>query len=198
MNISELEDVISEDRRDRELDRIYELTFDFSKCPALLIGKAANEFKRAYKGDIVRIYTFDEVKIMLDEYEGISSVESGVLVLDGIGYLSSAGQDALLKFLEESKVPIILLSFTDKVSPIIMSRMKTVIKIWFQVKSLTFMNVPTAREALAEKKRDGKMRFLEEVQFMADNCPSLYALSQQSGDLYDRYNDRILDLICAK
>ena len=57
-----------------------------------------------------------------------SNVNSKFLVLDGIGFLSHVGQNSLLKFIEESKLPIIILSYGDKISPIIMSRMKIIVK----------------------------------------------------------------------
>ena len=112
-------------------------------CPCLLIGKYVTEFKKVYKDTIERVYTLDDVRNLIDSYDGVSSVNSKFLVLDGIGYLSHVGQNSLLKFIEESKLPIIILSYGDKISPIIMSRMKIIVKRWDVVKNLNFSSVST-------------------------------------------------------
>lgn len=165
-------------------------------CPCLMIGRYVNEFKKQYKDTIERAYTLGDVRRLVEEYDGIESVNSDVMVIEGIGYLSSVGQNSLLKFIEESKLPIILLSYNDKISPIIMSRMKIVVKRWYQIKSLKFSKVSDAIRALNDKKKDGQMKEYEEVQFMADNCPTLYSIKQQAGDPYDYSNQRMIDIMC--
>lgn len=169
------------------------ILFNKSYCPCLLIGKYVNIFKREFKGDIERAYTLDDVRRLVEEYDNISSVNSGYLVLDGVGYLSNVGQNSLLKFIEESRLPIILLSYTDRISPIILSRMKFVLKKWYGVKSLQFSSVGDTIEALKEKKeKDGNFN---EIQYLADNCPSLYAVKQQAGDNTDYLNNRMMSIL---
>lgn len=168
---------------------------DRDLCPCLMIGKYVNEFKRQYKDVIERAYTLGDVRKLVEEYDGIENVHSGVLVIEGIGYLSSVGQNSLLKFIEESKLPIILLSYNDKISPIVMSRMKIVVKRWYPVKSLKFSRVPDALRTLNDKRKDGQMKEYEEIQFMADNCPTLYSIKQQAGDPYDYSNQRMIEIM---
>lgn len=171
---------------------------DRELCPCLLIGRYVNIFKQVYQGSIERAYTLDNVKSLVEEYEGVTNVNSGVLVLDGVGYLSDVGQNSLLKFIEESKLPIILLSFQDKVSPIIMSRMKMVFKLWHPVKSLNFSKVSAAQKSLNEKKRENPMKDYEEVQYLADNCPRLYTIKQSAGDPFDFSNRKMIEILCSK
>ena len=169
------------------------LLFDKSYCPCLLIGKYVNVFKRAFQGTIERAYTLNDVRRLVEEYDGISHVNSEYLVLDGVGYLSQVGQNSLLKFIEESKLPIVLLSYTDRISPIILSRMKIVMKRWYGVKTLSFSGVKETISALREKKeKDGNF---DEVQYLADNCPQLYSLKQQAGDLSEYTNNRMLNIL---
>ena len=174
---------------------IHTVLSNSSLCPCLLIGRYVNEFKHIFKDTIERVYNLQEVKNVVEEYEGVSSVNSGFLVLDGVGYLSDVGQNSLLKFIEESKLPIVLLSYTDRVSPIIMSRMKIVVKLWYSVKSLSFTRVSDAQKALSEKKSSGQMKEYDEVQFLADNCPMLYSIKRQAGDPFDYSNQRMINLI---
>ena len=175
---------------------IEKLLSDKDMCPCLMIGKYVNEFKRQYKDTIERAYTLNEVRRLVEEYDGIESVNSQFMVIEGVGYLSHVGQNSLLKFIEESKLPIILLSYNDKISPIIMSRMKIVVKRWYPVKSLKFSRVADAVRALNDKKKDGQMKEYEEIQFMADNCPTLYSIKQQAGDPYDYSNQRMIEIMC--
>ena len=166
-------------------------------CPCLMIGRYVNEFKKIFTGTIERTYSLKDVKRVVEEYEGITGVNSGVLVLEGVGYLSDAGQNSLLKFIEESKVPIIILSYNDKVSPIIHSRMKLVVKRWYEVKNLDFVRVKEAQRELREKKKDSDFKEYQEIQYMAENCPSLYSIKMQAGDPYDYSNNRMIDIMCS-
>jgi len=166
-------------------------------CPCLLIGKYVTEFKKVYKDTIERVYTLDDVRYLIDAYDGISNINSKFLVLDGIGYLSHVGQNSLLKFIEESKLPIIILSYGDKISPIIMSRMKIIVKRWDVVKNLNFSSVADTISYINEKNstREEKMSEFEEVQVMANMCPSLYSIRQQAGDKYGYNNSRLINIM---
>lgn len=166
-------------------------------CPCLMIGKYVNDFKQAYKDTIERAYTLNDVRNLVEEYEGIESVKSKFLVLDGVGYLSETGQNSLLKFIEESKLPLILLSKTDMVSPIIMSRMKVVVKKWYPVGKPNWVQPPQALKALQEKKKDPAFREPQEVQFLADNCPLLYRIRAKAGDPFDYANNRMIQIFCS-
>lgn len=169
------------------------ILFNKEYCPCILIGRYVNVFKRAFTGNIERAYSLQDVRRLVEEYDGISNVNSKYLVLDGVGYLSAVGQNSLLKFIEESKLPIILLSYTDRISPIILSRMKFVFKKWYGVKSLKFSKITDTITALREKKeKDGNF---DEIQYMADNCPSLYSLRQQAGDTIDYTNNKMINII---
>lgn len=169
-------------------------------CPCLMIGREyVNKFKHKYRGNIEMIYNLESVRGFLDRYSNIAEVTNGkYLVLEGIGSLSEVGQNSLLKFIEESKLSIILLSFNDNVSPIIMSRCKVVVKRIDKVESLDFMRVKDALVSVKDKRQsDRDFRDSDEVQFYADNCPAAYGLSCMSADRYDFTNSRIRDIIVS-
>ena len=74
--------------------------------------------------------------------------------------------------------------------------MKLVMKLWFPVKQLSFSRVKDAQKAINEKKRDNPdFKGNQEIQFIADNCPRLYALRESSGDIYDYNNQRMLEIM---
>lgn len=181
-------------------DFVHMVLNNVGMCPCLMIGMYVQEFKKQYKDVIERVYNIDNVRDLIDSYEGVTRVNSKFLVLDGVGYLSATGQNSLLKFIEESKVPIILLSYSDKVSPIIMSRMKVIVKRCSKVKNLDFSSVSDTLTFIDEKNstREEKMSEVEEVQIMANMCPSLYSIKLQAGDKYGFSNKRLIDIMCRK
>ena len=170
---------------------------DESMTPCLLIGNYVNAFKRRFKGTIERAYSLEKVRIITEEYEGVGSVNSGYLVIEGIGYLSSVGQNSLLKFIEESSLPIVLLSYQDKVINTIRSRMKITVKSWPRIKTLSYVNASEGQKALAEKKSQNKdFKGDLEIQFMADSSPDLYKLHVVAGNPYDYFmNAKMVDVL---
>jgi hypothetical protein len=172
------------------------LLMNTSMTPCLLIGNYVNAFKRKFKGTIERAYTLEKVRIITDEYDGVSNVNSEFLVIEGIGYLSEAGQNSLLKFIEESSLPIILLSYQDKVLNTIRSRMKIVAKKWTPIKALSYAGATECISAINEKKsqnQDFKGDLV--IQFMADNSPELYRLRLEAGSPFDYNNDKVIELL---
>jgi hypothetical protein len=165
-------------------------------CPCILLGKYVAEFKKIYKGKIFSAYKLEDVKYIVNNYLGMSDLDDRYFVIDGIGFLSAIGQNALLKFIEESKLPIILLSYYDKVSPIILSRIKFVFKKpTKEVTNLKFSRVRDALSIIDEKKKsDTDFSDMEEIKFYAENCPPAFVLKYSAGD-YDYSSQKILRLL---
>lgn len=170
-----------------------------SYTPCLMIGNYVTIFKRIFTGTIERAYSVKDVRNIVEEYEGVIRVNSEFLVIEGIGTLSSIGQNSLLKFVEESSLPIILLSYSDKVLRTIRSRMKFVVKSWTPVKSLDFVSPTECIRALQEKKsKNPNLKGAAEIQFLADNSPELYRFYLEAGNPYDRNNSRVIDIITKR
>lgn len=184
------------DMEPKELVRL--ILKDRNLTPCLLIGKYVNVFKQVFNGTIVRAYSLENVRHIIDEYEGITNVNSGTLVLEGIGYLSQVGQNSLLKFIEESSLPIVLLSYNDNILNTIRSRMKLTMKLWEPVKDFKYLDLLGALRAAEEKKAsDANFRGNNEIQFYADSCPKLYVLKSQAGNPYDYSNNKMLSVMTA-
>lgn len=164
--------------------------------PCLMIGNYVNAFKREFDGTIERATNISKVRSLIEEYDGVESVNSGYLVIEGIGYLSQAGQNSLLKFIEESKLPIVLLSYQDKVLNTIMSRMKIVVKHWNPIKKLEYVKASEGLKMLNEKKsQNPDFKGNLEIQFMADNSPELYRLHVSAGNEYSYHNKKLIGII---
>lgn len=167
--------------------------------PCLMIGNYVNAFKREFDGTIEKVTNVARVRNLIDEYEGIENVNSEFLAIEGIGYLSNDGQNALLKFIEESKLPIILLSYQDKVLSTIRSRMKIVVKHWNPVKNLSFVGESEGYKALLEKRaKNPDFKGNLEIQFLAETSPRLYRRFMESGNPFDSNNAKMLEIMSSK
>lgn len=164
-------------------------------CPCLLLGKYVTEFKKQYKGKIFMVSTLEDVRYITSNYSGIMDLEGRYFVMDGIGFLSETGQNSLLKFIEESKFPIVLLSYYDKVSPIIMSRMKFIFKkSSVKVDNLKFMKVNDCLNELERKEKEEEVTELDRIKYYSDNCPLAYYLEKRV-PLYTQNARRINKII---
>lgn len=175
-----------------KMDIIDEILANKDYCPCLLLGRYSTEFKRRYKGRVHMVNTLSLVRELLNSYSGMP-VER-YFVMDGIGFLSPTGCNSVLKFIEEFKSPIILLSYYDKILPTIRSRMKFVFKSPVtEVKSLDYMSMKNCLEDLKEE-RD--LSDMDRLKAYSDKCPILYYV-EKVGASYDPIGKRINKIICS-
>ena len=98
----------------------------FKTSPILLIGEeCVLTFSKAWEGKIIEIDK-DNIKDIVEYYSILTL--SYPLVLEDISNLNTTQVNYLLKLIEESKNPIILLASYDNINSILLSRIKTVIK----------------------------------------------------------------------
>lgn len=188
-----------EDNKDAIRKEAYRIVNNILKDPkkltpcVLIGGSLVSTFKRCFKGTIETIYSIDDVRRVVDEYDGIESVNSGILALVGVGALYETGQNSLLKFIEEAKLPIVILSSNDRVSPIIMSRVKFTYKLVNPIEDMKFEHMKSGLnrvEQALEDVRDKSLadKELAEVYAMVDYCPELFGVYYSSRERQDRMN----------
>nr|DAQ48019.1 MAG TPA: DNA polymerase III, delta subunit [Bacteriophage sp.] len=165
--------------------------------PCLLIGEYVPIFKSKYKGTIERVYTLQEVRDLIQREEIVRNKDR-MIVLDGIGYLSETGQNSLLKFIEESVSKIVLLSYTDRLSSIILSRVKFVYKSWKKVKTVDFGSIRNSLQGLEDVKNKENCKKSDVIQYYVDTCPSLYVLDKQFGDTREYTKERLIKIMTKK
>lgn len=157
-------------------------------CPVLLVGGAVTLFKHMYKGTVNELKNTEEVKEFIVQYAGIDS--SKPVVISDIGYLTKNAAFLLLKLVEESSFPVILLSTIDKVDSILLSRIKRVIKFPKDMKSgNNFIPLKDAYDAVYgdEKKVNDK------ITYYAENCPKLYEIETKVP--YSAYRNSIIEIL---
>lgn len=166
-------------------------------CPVLLVGGAVAVFKHTYKGTINELKNTEDVKEFVMGYTGIKS--SKPVVISDIGYLKSNASFLLLKLVEESSFPVILLSTIDKVDSILLSRIKRIVKFPKDVNSgNTFMPMADAYDYVygEDKSEDTNKRKLtvsEKMTFYAENCPSLYEIEMKVP--YGKNRNSIIEIL---
>jgi len=165
-------------------------------CPCLLLGKYVTEFKKLYRDRIFQTYKLEDIRNLVYDYSGYDNLDGKFMVIDGIGFLNEMGQNALLKFIEESTFPIILLSYYDKVMPTILSRTKFIFKKPIkEVTNLKFVKVKDALALVEEKKKSPDFTEMDEIALYAEICPAAFVLKYSAAE-YDHSANKILKMMC--
>ena len=95
--------------------------------PSLFLYGAATVFRKQYKFPIKRVTSFQEVRDLVGQYTGVSTLDYQ-LVIEDLFLLNGMAILTLLKLVEDSRFPVVVLSSYDCVDPILLSRFKTVYK----------------------------------------------------------------------
>lgn len=150
------------------------------RTPILLIGDAVTIFKKMYSGPIKSVYTPDDVRDVVSYYHGIQDL-SHPLIIEDLSSLSASSSFLLLKLVEEAKFPIILLSSYDKVSPIILSRCRAIVKFSIAEVTCQFLPAYKGKEAMDEYLSEDSEK-MDQLRWMRDNSPMLYYYKMRLGD----------------
>ncbi len=160
-----------------DIERIIE---DKENFPAIFLGRYSLDFKRAYKGVIYRLSGTKEVTEVVDQYSDLTTDD--LMVFDNIGFLYDSAIRSLLKFIEEAQFPIALLSYSDRIPDVILSRMKQVFtKPVFKVGEFDFISVGNCLDNVIEQNLSDYDRIIE----YSLSCPLAYYL-EMSGTSFNR------------
>lgn len=150
---------------------------NMSSFPALIIGGAVVDFKKNYSGPIARATTPDELRDLVSYYTSMTDI-GRILVVEDISFLSNPSLEGLLlKFVEESKIPLVLLSTYDKVSPILLSRCKEVIKYYQEKTYSEFLSVSQGSQRISEVLSPDS-HYYDRVRYYSKLSPKLYFLDK--------------------
>lgn len=144
--------------------------------PVLLMGKAVADFKRVCDYPIIKVTNPDEIRDMVSYYNSITRLDRP-LIIEDLAFLSSSCDGLLLKFVEESKLKLILLSTYDKATPVLLSRVKKVIKYYDGGVSSEFMKVSEGTRKL-EELLSPDSHYYDKVRYMGKYCPRLYLVEK--------------------
>lgn len=148
-----------------------------NKAPLLLIGAGALSFKRLYRGPLRSVRTTDEVRELVSYYTGINQLDHP-LVVEDLSFIDKRSSFLLLKLVEEAKFPIILLSVFDNVSPIILSRVKTVVKGLEEPVTSEFLEPAKGYQAMREYLSPDSHK-MDKLKWISKHSPLVYYMEQK-------------------
>lgn len=177
---------------DKNIKALMEATRNIRKTsPLLLLDDAVVMFKRMYSGPIKYIGNTEDVRDLVSYYYGVSQLDHP-LVIEDLTNVKSDSVFLLLKLVEESKFPIVLLSIYDSVSPIILSRCRTILKFSIAPVDSQFLPAYKGKEVMDEYLSENS-DVADRNRWYRDNSPMLYYYSKLLNK--SRNIDKILNLL---
>lgn len=138
-----------------------------------------------YTGNIINIFNVENIRELIQELSGISLEKP--LVIDDISLLYRS--TILLKFIEESKLKLILLASKDNLSSTLLSRIKTIKK--YPDESNVSFNLTSIKDAEKHIKSE-ELNQDDTINYLATTCPELIVLNKKLR--YIKNKDKILDI----
>lgn len=138
-----------------------------------------------YTGNIINIFNVENTRELIQELSGISLEKP--LVIDDISLLYRS--TILLKFIEESKLKLILLASKDNLSSTLLSRIKTIKK--YPDESNISFNLTSIKDAEKHIKSED-LNQDDTINYLATTCPELIVLNKKLR--YIKNKDKILDI----
>lgn len=161
-----------------DINKIKQSIMDINTyTPVLLIGGAVIYFKQRYKGKINMLRNIEDTRNFVAD--NVNKFYNVPLVVDGIGSLTPNAQATLLKYIEEARTSIFLLSEQDTVSEIIKSRCRRILKLPLSEKVTSkLMPAKKAYEAITAKLQEDTQPD-DRDKLIAEYSPTLYNLEYQ-------------------
>lgn len=154
------------------------------RTPAVIMGDGVKEFMSIYKKQIRAVRTADDLRELLAYYHSISVTEYP-LVIEDISFVPRTAHPSLLKFLEETKLDVILLSTFDVFDSVILSRIKTIIKYRSQATKSEFLPVSVGQERINEELEQDTSEF-DRMQRVVRYSPLIYYYDKKLAEVYNK------------
>lgn len=159
--------------------------------PLLIMGDAVTDFKKNYFGKINSAENMEEMRELIAYYTSISYLDR-ILVLEDISLFAKKGEGVLLKFVEETPLDLILLSRFDKVSNVLLSRIKRVVKYYNEPVTSQFMKVSSGYATLQEQ-LEPNSHYYDKVRYMGKLSPKMIYLEKNVKQR--RNKDKIMSFV---
>lgn len=164
---------------------------DPSVYPILIIGSYVTDFKKSIKIPMYHVENLNDVKDFVSYYSGIKHLDRPV-VLEDISFLNKQVEGQLLKFIEETSLKIIVLSYYDKNSLIFLSRFKTVVKAMKDKTTSLFLPMKQGYSKI-EQATVENTPYYQRVSLQGKNSPELYYYDKLLR--YNRNYEKIIDIL---
>ena len=167
---------------------MYTINNIFKTSPVLLIGEeCVLTFSKAWEGKIIEIDK-DNIKDIVEYYSMLTL--SYPLVIRDISTLNNVQVNYLLKLIEESKNPIILLASYDNINSILLSRIKTVIKFKNSITSELKDDIESIDSIREKLEKD--LSYKDKITLIRDISPRYYLLETS---LPNKNKDKYINIL---
>lgn len=140
--------------------------------PMIIVGARYRELKASTSLPIRRVTSKEELLDLISSYVGVSTLETPLLIED-MAFLSPQAHQQLLKFMEESKLKIVLLSTYDVFMDTILSRCKVFIKSALE-KTVSEMQSPRKGRERIDNQLSQDTHPLDRVRYQGKISPLVY------------------------
>lgn len=140
--------------------------------PMGVVGEPYRELRSSSELPIRRVTNNEELRDLIAQYTGIKSLETPLLVED-LAFLSPWGLQSLLKFVEDTRLDVILLSTYDNFTPPLLSRLKVFIKAPIERTNSNFLDAGRGRDRI-DSILSGDSHVLDRVRYQGRESPILY------------------------
>lgn len=159
--------------------------------PMLVIGSAVLDFKKACSDPIVQVTDTQSLREVVAYYSSIAVLDR-LLIIEDLSFLPKGAEVTLLKFVEETSLKLVLLSYYDVVSPILLSRCKVVVKYQKEPTESAFLSPADGSKKIDELVVENTS-YYDRVRYMGKYSPKVYFLEKMLGTARNR--DKILSMI---
>lgn len=144
--------------------------------PCVCFGDAVSDFKKYYKGPIVHLENDKDLREHIAYYSGLDDI-GRLLVIEDISFITGANT-ILLKFIEETKLPVVLLSRYDKMDGVLLSRIKHIEKYYRDETGSQFLTGKRGQEII-ENTLSENSSYFDRVRYMGKYSPVLFKLEKK-------------------
>lgn len=137
-----------------------------------MVGAPYRELKMKTDLPIRRVVNQEELTGVISQYTGVSNLESPLLIED-LAYLSPANLQQLLKFIEDSRLRVVLLSTYDVFTPPLLSRVKVFIKQSMEKTNSNMLAPSKGRERLSNLLSEDS-HVLDKVRYQGKESPLIF------------------------
>lgn len=159
--------------------------------PMMIVGSAVFDFKKVCKDPIVQVTDMQSLREVVAYYNSIQSLDR-MLIIEDISFLPKGSEVTLLKFVEETKLKLVLLSVYDVSSSILLSRCKRVVKYQKEKTESQWLPPSDGSKKIDELVVENTS-YYDRVRYMGKYSPKVYYLDHMLGSA--RNKDKILSII---
>lgn len=150
--------------------------------PIAFVSGASIDFKKLYPHPTKRVINTQELRELVSYFLGVRNLEVP-LAIEGLSFVRRESLSILLKLVEESSFPIILIFRYDKLTDALNSRIKTLVKYpAYETRSKLMEPIEYYKQFTDFQYNN----HFEKINHLSENSPKVYAIQQKFNKIRNR------------